>query len=101
MTMIKSQEDIYIGLINRLGMIYQSCDIYGKKCFLRHGGGLFAVDQIRSFGAFVIEYADSVADAELNRYEDGDLHYLNEQSEEMLFRSIIQEIEELENPSQD
>ena len=80
-------------MIANLESIYKSCEINGKKCFLRSDGVLFAVDYIASFGAFVIEYADSMMDAELNRYEDGDLFYISDQDEKTLFQRIIQEIE--------
>lgn len=90
---MKSHEAIYDDLITQLERIYQSCEVNGKKCFLRSDGGLFAVDYIGSFGAFVIEYADNMIDAGLNRYEDGDLFYVADQDEKVLFQGIIQEIE--------
>lgn len=101
MKMMKTQNEIYSSLISRLERVYNCQNINGKKCFLRPGGGLFAVDQILSFGAVVVEYADNAIAAELNRYEDGDLHYLDEQDEEMLFQSIIREVEEQKEPPQD
>lgn len=91
---MNDNDRVYTKLINRLDKIYQSRDINGKKCFLCSDGSLFSVDYINSFCAFVIEYADSTIDAELNRFEDGDLHFIDGLNEEMLFHSIIQEIKE-------
>ena len=101
MKMMQSQREIYNRLINRLEIIYKTCDINGKKCFFRSDCSLFAVDYIGPFGSIVVEYADNVADAELNRFEDGDLFRIEDQDEEKLFQSIIREIEEQKKPPQD
>lgn len=101
MKTMQSQKEIYNGLINRLESIYKSRDINGKKCFLRSDCSLFAVDYIGSFASAVVEYADNFTDAELNRFEDGDLFSIVDQDEEKLFQSIIREIEEQKKPPQD
>ncbi|MGN0409296.1 MAG: hypothetical protein ACI4E3_02690 [Candidatus Fimousia sp.] len=49
---------------------------------------------LKSFGAIVIEYAETIEEAEKNMFEDGDLFYLDELDENQMFEQMIREIEE-------
>ena len=73
---------------------YETRLIENRQCFLRPDGVLFALDFLGAYGALVVEYAESVEEAKLNRFEDGDLFYLEEMDEDTMFRAMIQEIEQ-------
>ena len=45
-----------------------------------------------AYNALVIEYAESEAEVKLNRFEDGDLFFLDEMDSETMHRNMIQEI---------
>lgn len=63
-----------------------------RVCFSRPDGVIFSIGTLLSFGALVVEYADSEAEAKRNRFEDGDLFYLEEMDEETMYQGMIQEI---------
>lgn len=81
-------------LEGRFEDIYRKCVISGWTCFERPDGSFFTLDYLTSFGALVIGYAENKQDVELNRFEDGDLFYLEDMDEATMFRSMIQEIEQ-------
>lgn len=43
--------------------------------------------------AIFLEFADSLGDVNLNRFEDGDLCFMDEMNEEEMFQAMIKEIE--------
>lgn len=61
-------------------------------CFSRPDGVIFSIGTLLSFGALVVEYADSEVEAKRNRFDDGDLFYLEEMDEETMYQGMIQEI---------
>ena len=81
-------------LEGRFEMRFEKRIIKERTCFLRPDGMLFALDFLLPFGALVLEYADSVEEAKKNRFEDGDLFYLEDMDEETMFQCMIQEIEQ-------
>ena len=81
-------------LEKRFSERYETHLIENRQCFLRPDGMLFALDYLGPYGALVIEYAESIEEAKLNRFEDGDLFYLEEMDEDTMFRAMIQEIEQ-------
>lgn len=80
-------------LLQRLTDYYTPLDIHGMDCFKTATGAVFTVDILKEKKAVVIGYADNLQEAECNRFEDGDLFYLDEMNEDVMFTAIIQEIE--------
>ena len=76
----------------RLDAMFDQVEVNGEKCYRTADGRVFLVTAIYSQGAIVIEYADDVAAAAQNAYEDGDLFYLEEMGEEEMLESILREI---------
>lgn len=66
--------------------------VNSKSYYIRPDGVVFAICLLPKDKAFVVEYADSIEDANLFRFEDGDLFYYEEMDEDTLLRSIISEI---------
>ena len=79
-------------LQGRFADIYEKCMVGSRECFCTPEGMLFALDYIGSFGALVIEYAENYEEAELNRFEDGDLFYLEDMDEKTMFEAMLREI---------
>lgn len=48
------------------------------------------------FNAIVIEHAFSETEAKKNVFEDGDLFYIDELTEEEMFNEMIKEIEDID-----
>lgn len=78
----------------RMAELYAEIDIAGKSCFKLEDGRVVSVGYIGAYDAVVVEYADDISEAKLNRFEDGDLFYLNKMSIDELFDAIRKEIEE-------
>lgn len=69
-------------------------EICGKnKCHKAPNGTYFNVDVFPGELALVIEYAETADDASKSRFEDGDLFYLNEMTEDELLEAMRAEIE--------
>lgn len=66
--------------------------INSRLCFMKPTGEIFSLQKFPGEDAIVVEYATNCAEAALNRFEDGDLFYLDEMDEETLIRCILQEI---------
>lgn len=81
-------------LEGRFEKMFDKRIIKERTCFACHNGMLFALDYIPPYGALVLEYADNVEEAKMNRFEDGDLFFLEEMDEETMFQSMIQEIKQ-------
>ena len=73
---------------------YDKRVINDKDCFLLPNGVLISLGGFPDFGAIVVEYAENFEEAKLNRFEDGDLFYLEEMDEETMFRAMLREIEQ-------
>ena len=67
--------------------------VNGLSCFYTPTGSVVVVDVMPGENAIVLGHADNLAEAELNRFEDGDRFYLDEMDEDAMFAAIIQEIE--------
>lgn len=68
--------------------------VNGFPCFYTPTGGVVVVDSLPSYNALVLGHADNLAEAELNRFEDGDLFYLDEMDEDAMFAAMVLEIED-------
>ncbi|MBE6070087.1 MAG: hypothetical protein E7211_20715 [Clostridium lundense] len=63
-------------------------------CFLNKNGTIFHLDSMgNEFDCLVIEYADSLQEAMLYRFEDGDLYYMDDMTEDEMFDAMVKEIE--------
>ena len=71
---------------------FEQMVIHNTLCFRKPDGGLFRVCPFPGEGALVIEYAENDREAELNRFEDGDLFYLEDMDEETMFQAMLNEI---------
>ena len=94
-------EDLESGLLkrrealeNRLSGLFEKRNINGMTCFARPDGSFFTLDCLISYGAVVVGYAESEDDAMLNRFEDGDLFYMEDMDEEAMYQSVLREIEQ-------
>lgn len=65
-----------------------------RSCFGLPDGRVIALDTLDAYDALVIEYADNYEEARINRFEDGDLFYLDEMNEETMFQAMLREIEQ-------
>ena len=68
----------------------------GKPCFQARSNCFFLVSTLKfpdGTEAIFLEFADSLEDVNLNRFEDGDLYYMGEMNEEEMFQAMIKEIE--------
>lgn len=79
-------------LESRFAALYEKIRIGEKKCFRLEDGRIISLGTVTSYGALVIEYADDYDEAAMNRFEDGDLFYLEDMSEDEMLRSMLQEI---------
>lgn len=80
-------------LETRFSDSYEKCMVGSRRCFLLPDGTLFALDCLGPYGALVIEYAENIEDAKMNRFEDGDLFYLENLDEETMYQAMLSEIE--------
>lgn len=87
-----SLEERSKALKSRFENRYKKSVINGWTCFARPNGSYFTLYYILPFGALVIGYAETKRDAELNRFENGDLFYLEDMDEETMFQSMLEEI---------
>ena len=81
-------------LNNRLAEKYRSVIIHDKPYFLNKNGTLFRLDSMGgNYNCLLIEYADSLQEALLYRFEDGDLFYMDDMTEDEMFEAMVREIE--------
>lgn len=69
----------------------------GQRCFQARSNRFFLVSGFTFPDAaqvIVLEYANSLEEAKLPRFEDGDLYYMDEMDEEEMFQAMIKEIED-------
>lgn len=66
----------------------------GKKCFKHGEEHYFMITGLEwEEPAVVVEHADTLSDAKKNFFEDGDLFYIDEMSEDEIFDAIVNEVE--------
>lgn len=90
--MISRLEERSTSLESRFENRFEKSIINGWTCFARSDGSYFTLYYIIPFSALVIGYAENKQDAELNRFENGDLFYLEDLDEETMFQSMLEEI---------
>ncbi len=67
-------------------------NVNGKNCFILSTDVVIHIDMIKNMNAIVVEYADNMDEAKINRFEDGDLFYVDEHDESDMLKSILNEI---------
>lgn len=80
-------------IARQLSDIYKPILINGMECFETTSGHIFFVEIFPGERALVIGHADSIQEAELYRFEDGDRFYMDEMGEREMLQAIIREIE--------
>ena len=75
-----------------LSQSFEQIEINKEKCFCVPSGVVITITPLYSVGALVIEYADGLAEAETNTYEDGDLFFVEDYAETEMFHLMLQEI---------
>ena len=88
--LLQRLEELHIRLCEK----YDTVTVGGRDCFLQGDNHYFRLNGIVPFGAVVLEHADGIEEAEVNRFEDGDLFYLDELSTDEMFECLVAEIEE-------
>ncbi len=79
-------------IIQRLKGTFEMTEVGERDCFVHPEGWFFTLGVLAADKALVIEYADNKNEAHLNRFEDGDLFYVDELDEETMFRMMLEEI---------
>lgn len=69
--------------------------IRGQNCYEAGENEYFMITGLSWANAVVVEHAFSVDEATKNRFEDGDLFYMDELSEDEMLNAMIKEIEEV------
>lgn len=77
----------------RFAELYTETTIGDRACFKLEDGRIISLGCLTSCGAFVVEYADNADEAALNRFEDGDLFYLDDMGVDEMFAAMRREIE--------
>ena len=78
----------------RLAAHFHKVLVYDVESFQKPDGTVFQLSKFPGEEALVVEYAKNYEDALLNRFEDGDVFYLDEMTEEEMFQAIMHEIED-------
>ena len=71
---------------------YARVVIGDRVCFVK-GTHFFRLDSINAFNAILVEHAHGIDAAKSNVFEDGDLFYLDELSEDEMYAAILAEVE--------
>lgn len=78
---------------DRLRKRYTMQTVGKNECFCTSTGVFFMPFSFPEWNALAIEYAENRVEAEKGRFEDGDLFYIGEMSEDEMFAAMIAEIE--------
>lgn len=90
-TKIQTEERVD-AIERRLAESFDREMVGGWNCFIRSDGSLFVLDAMFHRGALVIGYAENAQEALINRFEDGDLFYVEDMDEEAMFQAMLEEI---------
>lgn len=71
---------------------FEQLYVHNNLCFRKQDGVIFSLCAFPEDAAIVVEYAVNFEEANLNRFEDGDLFYLEDMDEETMFHSMLEEI---------
>lgn len=81
-------------LEQELAKWFTEIEINGELCFTNGAGKVFRVDVIGGeYDAIVIEYAENEHEANLGRYEDGNLLFMDEMDEAEMLDAILKELD--------
>lgn len=87
--LIDSRKKAFEQLLNQN---FEQIEVNKERCFNMPSGEIITVTPLYSAGALVIEYADDLASAKMNAYEDGDLFFVEGCTENEMFQMMLQEI---------
>lgn len=79
---------------NGLASKFEIVEVKGERYFHSKDNVFFKPFSVSGWDAIGIEYAHGIRDAVLNRFEDGDLFYLDEMDDEALLAAVLQEIKQ-------
>ena len=77
---------------NRLKQYCTPLWLNGAFCFPDTDGGFYRISAFPGGEALVLEFAENMDEARINRFEDGDLFRMNEMDEDTMFQAILEEI---------
>lgn len=86
--------EVFQYIVERISERYMPVSVCEKACFTTSSGVLFMIEKFPGRDALVVCYADDLQAAEKNRFEDGDLFYLDDTNKEEMLTAILREIEE-------
>ncbi len=78
----------------RLKMEFEQVEINGLICFLLPSGVLMNLFAIKEWKAVGVQYANNSEEAKKSLFEDGDLFYFEDMTEEELYSALLTEIKE-------
>ena len=79
-------------LESRLSNEFEQIDVNGLICFLLPSGVVANLVDFAEYKAVAVEYADDITKAKKNLFEDGDLFYVEEMTEEEIFAALLEEM---------
>lgn len=94
MNWMEQRNTMWNKINDRLTKLYPKINIAGQEYFKHEKGMCFRIFEFPGSNALCIEYADNIAEAQINRFEDGDRFFLDEFSEDEMFEAMIKEIED-------
>ncbi len=81
-------------LNSKLATEFEQININRLNCFLLPSGVIINLFSSKDWKAVGVQYADNLKEAKKNLFEDGDLFYLEDMTEEELYLALLKEIKE-------
>lgn len=94
MSWMAQRNETFSKMNEQLTKLYEKVSVAGQECFRHESGMYFRLFEFPGSNALCIEYAENYEEAQKNRFEDGDLFYMDELSEDEMFNAMIKEIED-------
>ena len=90
----KQRDDRLTYLLENLRKQFQSVKVNGKDLLQTDNGTVFTLTAFPGDNALVIEYAENIFEAELNRFEDGERFYLEDYKDaERMLDDMLKEVQ--------
>lgn len=96
-TKTKKGIEYYNAVTHELSKNFDIREINGEQCFYDdRTNNYFKVKVLpQCMNALVVEYADNLTEAKKNRFEDGDLFFVEDMTKFEMFNEIMEEIQGL------
>lgn len=78
----------------RLSNEFEQIDVNGLICFLLPSGAVANLIEFGEYKAIAAQYADDITKAEKNIFEDGDLYFTEDMTEEEILAALLEEMNE-------